>query len=128
MIKCTYCGKLGENALTSCSECGTALPSEQFEPRPPQAPTAQELRVRRVAIRGGIFWIVSSLGVLALGWIFPAWFLASDPITQRDSDLRLMNARVEGFLLCLITSFVFAVLALRSFCSARDSSSAAASK
>lgn len=126
MKKCSYCGRVSDDALTICSDCGTALPNERFEPEPSRPLTASEGRARRKAIRDGLLWIILNVGVLAMGWIYPAWFLGRDPITQRDRDLRLMNARGEAFLFCLLVSFVFAVLAVRSFHHGHDSKSSAA--
>lgn len=126
MKKCSYCGRVSDDALTICSECGTTLPSEHFEPEPSHPLTPSEVRARRKAIRDGLVWIILSVGVLAMGWIYPAWFLGRDPIRQRDTDLRLMNARGEAFLFCLLVSFVFAVLAVRSFHHGRASKSSAA--
>jgi hypothetical protein len=111
MKKCSYCGKLNEDALTVCSGCCTTLPSERFDGKPAGVLTPTELRGRRKAFLGGVIWVVLSLGVLAMGWLYPVWFLGHDPIMQRDPDTRLGPA----FLLCLIASFVFAVLAVRSF-------------
>lgn len=126
MKKCSYCGRVSDDALTICSECSTTLPSERFEPEPSRPLRPSELRARRKAIRDGLVWIVLGLGVLAMGWIYPAWFLGRDPVTQRDTDLRLMNARGDVFLFCLIVSFMFAILAVRSFRHVRGSGSSAA--
>ena len=113
MKKCTYCSRLSNDTVAVCSECGTTLPSERFEATPTEVLTPTEVRTRRKAIRDGLVWIALGLAVLVMGWIYPAWFLGRDPITQRDTDLRLMNARGEAFLFCLILSFVFAVLGVR---------------
>lgn len=126
MKKCSYCGRVSDDALTICSQCGTALSNEHFEPEPPRPLTPSEVRAHRKAIRDGLLWIILSVGVLAIGWIYPAWFLGRDAITQRDTDLRLMNARGEAFLFCLLVSFVFALLAVRSFHHGRGSKSSSA--
>ncbi|HWX19505.1 MAG TPA: zinc ribbon domain-containing protein [Candidatus Binatia bacterium] len=124
MKKCSYCGTLNDDALSICSECGTALPSERFEAKPPRVLTPIELRTRRGALRDGILWLVLSLGVLAIGWLYPAWFFGRDPIMRHDPDPRVGPAVLIG----LATSFTFAVLAVRSFRHMGGSQSASASK
>ena len=79
-------------------------------------------------MRDGIFWMLLSLGILAVGWLYPAWFLGRDPIMQRDTDLRLGAARGGCFLFCLMACFVFAVLGVRSFHHVRGSRSPTAAK
>jgi hypothetical protein len=106
MKKCAYCGRLSEDALTVCQECGTTLPRERFEIAPPRVPTSAGLRARRKALLDGIFWMVFSLGALAMGWLYPAWFLGRDPTMQSDWDARLRLG--PAILFCLVVAFIFA--------------------
>jgi hypothetical protein len=111
MKKCAYCGRLNNDSVETCAECGTTLPRERFEAIPHLVRTAAELRARRRALRDALLWMVLSVGVLAMGWLYPAWFFGRDPIMQRDTDPRVGPA----LMFCLIASCVFAVLAVRSF-------------
>jgi hypothetical protein len=63
MKKCSYCGRLSGEALTTCPECGTTLPSEHFEPRPARVLATAELQARTGALLGwlGLFWMVLSV-------------------------------------------------------------------
>jgi len=124
MKKCSYCGGLNGDALAICSECGTTLPRERFEAKPPRVLTPIELRARRRALRDGMLWLVLSLGVLAMGWLYPAWFFGRDPIMRHDPDPRVGPA----FLIGLVASFIFALLATRRFRHLRNSDPPSASK
>ena len=115
MKKCSYCGKLSGDGLAICSECGTPLPKESFGAQTPHVPTLAELRARRKAVVSGTFWMILCLGVLPMGWLYPAWFFGRDPIMQRDPDPRIGPAVVFS----VIASIAFAVVALRSFRNAR---------
>ena len=124
MKKCSYCGRESDDALTTCRECGSTLPQQSLEIKAPRIATDSELRVRKRALLQGIIRAIFSLSILAVGWLFPAWFLAQDPITRHETDTRLGPA----FLFCLVVSFIFAVLAVRSFRLASSSESPARSQ
>jgi hypothetical protein len=44
-----------------------------------------DVRARRKAARDGFFWIVLTLGLLAIGGIL-AWFLGRDPVMKLNAD------------------------------------------
>ena len=108
MKKCSYCGRDSDDVLVVCPECGTALPGEPYQSKPPRIGHAQ---VRRRALLSGVFQALFAMGVLIVGWIYPAWFISKDPIMRNDTDPRLGPA-VE---LSIAVGLVFAVLAGRSF-------------
>jgi hypothetical protein len=109
MKKCSYCGKESDDALAMCRECGTPLPEEPSQVRPPRIETAAELRLRRKALGKGLLEAAFAIGVFLVGWIYPAWFIAKDPIMQHDTDTRLGPA----VLFAITVGFLFAVLAVR---------------
>ena len=71
--------------------------------------------MRTRALFEGVMEGILSLGILAAGWLYPAWFLGRDAIMRHETDTRLGPA----FLFCLVGSFILAVLAVRSFRRAR---------
>lgn len=73
-----------------------------------------------MAILEGVFWAILALGVVAAGWLYPVWFLGRDSVMREDTDLRLGAARGMALWFCLLSGFVLAVLAIRSFRRARD--------
>ena len=107
MKKCSYCGRISDDARRACDGCGTALPKEGFEEKSPQL-LAAEARIRRAALLQAVFWAVFSAGILAAGLLYPAWYLG--PVAVKDFDNRLEKA----WLFSLIASFTFALLAVRS--------------
>ena len=108
MKKCSYCGRLGDDSQAACAGCGTVLPEESFEAKSPQI-VAAEMRIRRAALLQGGFRMIVSLGILAIGFLYPTWFLG--PGAPRSFDDRL--ERPQFF--CLVVSSIFALLALKSF-------------
>ena len=110
MKKCSYCGAESEDTLTTCRECGTSLPEESYQSKAPRILPASELRSRKRALLAAVFEAVFAVGVLAVGWLYPAWSIGRDPIMRHDTDTRLGPA----FLFSIVVGFIFAVLAARS--------------
>jgi hypothetical protein len=113
MKKCSYCGRLSDDTRTACDGCGTALPEESFEQKSPQLVTA-EIRIRRAALLQGVFRAIFSLGILAIGLLYPAWYLGPHAVQEFDNRLE------KPQLFSLVVSFTFAVLAVKSFLRARN--------
>jgi hypothetical protein len=110
MKKCSYCGGESEDTLTMCRECGTSLPEESYQSKPPRILPASELRTRKRALLAAVFEAVFAAGVLVVGWLYPVWSIGRDPTMRHDTDTRLGPA----FLFSIIVGFIFAVLAARS--------------
>src|SRR5207249_3490307 len=111
MKKCSYCGRLSDDDLTTCPECRTALPRERFDASPHRVLNHAEVRARRRAWFDAILWMVLS----------PRGFgnrLALSGLVLRTRSDYAAGYGSEGracFRICLIASLVFAVLAVRSF-------------
>jgi hypothetical protein len=116
MKKCAYCGRKAAEVLTTCPECGTALPEQPLGVVPPPVLTPSQVRARRRSLLEGCLWVILALGVLVAGWSYPVWFLQRDPVMRNDMDTRLGPALLFSF----IASGVFAFFALKSFSRARS--------
>ena len=94
--------------LVVCPECGTALPEEPYQIKPPRIGDA---RLRRRALVQGVFEAFFAVGVLIVAWIYAAWSISKDPIMRSDTDTGIGPAAVFSIAVAL----VFGVLAVRSF-------------
>ena len=104
--KCSYCGRLSDDSLTDCRECGTPLPSQPFVPGPAHPPTTEERAARRRTFLDGLVWTALALGIFAAGWLYP---VAATSHTDLD------DRTVPGVLFAFMGGLAFGALAVRCF-------------